>query len=240
MEGKVYTPSAFLSLVPTFLNLKGLVSTYICEVHRIIRDNILKSKHIYDKRELFTLSDGGQIYLDFMGRRFVDDRPSDRPIVFILPGLTNDSQQIWGINIVNESQRRGFDVCFINYRGLANCKLATPKWYCAGSFQDFIEPMEYVTKRYGGESKIFAFGVSLGANLLANMLGQPDLPLRIDAAVCFEAPMILTECFEIVLYSLWGFYNRSLGKNLLKTIKKHEGDTEIMKKFKVDQGIDFL
>jgi predicted alpha/beta-fold hydrolase len=55
--------------------------------------------------------------------------------------------------------------------------------------------MEYVTKKYGGDSKIFAFGVSLGANLLGLILGDPNMPVKIDAAVCFEAPMMITECF---------------------------------------------
>jgi predicted alpha/beta-fold hydrolase len=67
-------------------------------------------------------------------------------MVFIIPGLANDSQQIWGINIAKECQMRGFDSCFINYRGLADCELTTPKWYSAASVQDFIEPMHYVIK----------------------------------------------------------------------------------------------
>ena len=68
--------------------------------------------------------------------------------------------------------------------------------------------MDYVTKRYGGNSKIFAFGMSLGANNLALILGQPNMPLRIDAAICFEAPMILTEVHNITMNQLNGFYDK--------------------------------
>ncbi len=59
LDGKVYISSAFINLVPNYLNLKGLVTTYISELHRIIRDNFRLPKHVYDKREVFTLSDGG-------------------------------------------------------------------------------------------------------------------------------------------------------------------------------------
>jgi predicted alpha/beta-fold hydrolase len=120
------------------------------------------------------------------------------------------------------------DTCFINYRGLAGCELTTPKWYCAGSVDDFIEPMDYVIRKYGGKSKVYAFGISLGSNNLTNLLGKEDLNLKIDAAVCFEGPLILTEVFDIVVNNLKGFYNRALGKNLCRVMKPHVGNKAIM------------
>ena len=75
IEGKVFTSSAIVSLTPTILGLRALLSTYVCEIHRVIRDNVLRQVHKYDKRELFTLSDGGQIHLDFTGDRFLGEVP---------------------------------------------------------------------------------------------------------------------------------------------------------------------
>jgi hypothetical protein len=94
LEGKVFVPSAIVSMVPTIGNLRALVSTYVNELHRLVREKFLGNIQLkYDKRELFKLSDGGQIYLDFMGSRFFNNGTNDsRPLLFIIPGLTNDSQ----------------------------------------------------------------------------------------------------------------------------------------------------
>jgi len=41
----------------------------------------------YDKREEFTFKDGGKIYIDFLGK-FNDEKP----VLFVIPGLTSDCQ----------------------------------------------------------------------------------------------------------------------------------------------------
>lgn len=139
-----------------------------------------------------------------------------------------------------ECQRRGMDSCFINYRGLAGCELTTPKWYSAASVQDFVEPIDYVIQKYGGFSKIFTFGISLGANNLALLLGKPDLNIRIDAAVCFQAPTIIIECMHIVKNSLFGICDTGTGKNMLKKLKIHVQNTKVIAQFKEQYDIDFL
>jgi predicted alpha/beta-fold hydrolase len=68
----------------------------------------------------------------------------------------------------------------------------------------------------------------LGANNLTLLLGQPDLPFKIDAAVCFQGPMILVEVFYTVLNSLFGICNTGMGKNMLKKLKKHLHNKEII------------
>ena len=45
----------------------------------------------YDKREEFTLSDGGKIYLDFKGASFVDENVPKRPLVMLCLGLVSSS-----------------------------------------------------------------------------------------------------------------------------------------------------
>ena len=51
---------------------------------------------VYDHRELYTLSDGGKIYIDYMGEAFKPTREaayaeseSKEPVCFIVPGLTS-------------------------------------------------------------------------------------------------------------------------------------------------------
>lgn len=72
------------------LGLGGHSQTLLCELKEQVRDFLLPL-HKYDRRELFTLSDGGQIYLDLQGNRFKNTIKSKRPILFVLPGLSSDS-----------------------------------------------------------------------------------------------------------------------------------------------------
>ena len=55
----------------------------------------LKTKFSYDKRELFCLSDGGEIFLDLQGKRFKVDHKNEtnhkNPLMFIVPGVINHS-----------------------------------------------------------------------------------------------------------------------------------------------------
>ena len=51
---------------------------------------------VYDHRELYTLSDGGKIYIDYMGEQFEPTREANyaeadgkEPVFFIVPGLTS-------------------------------------------------------------------------------------------------------------------------------------------------------
>jgi hypothetical protein len=56
-----------------------------------IHDKYFFDSHRYDKREVFTLSDGGETHIDFKGRSFVDIDAPKKPIVFLIPGLTSFS-----------------------------------------------------------------------------------------------------------------------------------------------------
>ena len=61
------------------------------------------AKFKYDKRETFVFQDGGSCFLDFKGKSFepgIDlnnlskDQFKERPVVLLLPGLTNTSQYV--------------------------------------------------------------------------------------------------------------------------------------------------
>jgi hypothetical protein len=71
----------------------------MAEVKHIFR-TIVYGEHQYTKRELFSLTDGGKIYLDFEGDNFltIDDNVESNgshlkisnPVLFICPGLTDE------------------------------------------------------------------------------------------------------------------------------------------------------
>ena len=101
---------------------------------------------------MFKLSDGGQIHIDLKGTCFLQDNipkeENERPLLFIVPGLTSDTDEYYIKNIAKVAHERGFDVAAINYRGLASCPLTTPKLYGMDSFKDALEPMEAYYEKY--------------------------------------------------------------------------------------------
>jgi len=61
----------------------------------------------------------------------------------------------------------------INYRGIG-IELKTPQLYNSYAFKDVQEPMHYVFEKFCKPTgrQAFAVGTSMGANILANLLGE--------------------------------------------------------------------
>jgi hypothetical protein len=68
VQGFEYKVSLFTNFF-YMLGFGGISQTLLCELKEQVRDFLLPL-HTYDRRELFTLSDGGQIYIDMQGNRF--------------------------------------------------------------------------------------------------------------------------------------------------------------------------
>lgn len=79
--------------------------------------SILRSKslpNINYKREILTLTDGGEVALDWLE----DDCDKMAPIIVILPGLTGESQAEYIKCLVINANRHGIRSCVFNNRGL--------------------------------------------------------------------------------------------------------------------------
>ena len=70
--------------------LGGNVQNLLVELKESWHDYVGRG-FTYDKREVFSLSDGGEIHIDFKGDSFINEEAQKRPIVFIVPGLTSCS-----------------------------------------------------------------------------------------------------------------------------------------------------
>jgi len=57
----------------------------------MIHEKFFFDSYRYDKREVFTLSDGGEIHIDFKGDSFIDLNAPKKPIIFLIGGLTSFS-----------------------------------------------------------------------------------------------------------------------------------------------------
>jgi predicted alpha/beta-fold hydrolase len=125
--------------------------------------------------------------------------------------LGNTSNDLYCVNLVHKAKLGGFDTCTINWRGLADCELSTPKWHSIKSYTDFIEAIDYVIKHYKVSGKIFVIGASNGGNTLGNLLAQPNLPFKIDAAICLACTPNIPMCGQVIETDFFGAIDWILG-----------------------------
>ena len=75
-------------------------------------------------REILTLSDGGEIALDWLihpnARQYAE---SDRHIIALVPGVNGDSEKMYAIALHKACIAKGFDLVVINWRGMAGVPL---------------------------------------------------------------------------------------------------------------------
>lgn len=140
------------------------------------------------------MKDGGQVCISYKFHGPVDELEEDGigkvrpPIMFLIPGFTGDKTKNYVASAMNEAYNRGFDVILINHRGLGGIEITTPKLYSAGSQQDQIEVIDQISNKYP-DRKLFALGISLGGNIVVNLMGIQKENCKLTAAVSFIAPI---------------------------------------------------
>jgi predicted alpha/beta-fold hydrolase len=113
-----------------------------------------------------------------------------------------------------------FDIVFVNYRGLGGAKLLTPKLFCSNSWEDAAEAIEYISKNFP-ERKLFAIGLSMGGNILANMLGYQESKTKISAAAIIMSPLKPVDSIKDLKENFFGLYNKALGNSFRKLYREN-------------------
>uniref|UniRef100_A0A7S3IXJ0 AB hydrolase-1 domain-containing protein n=1 Tax=Strombidium inclinatum TaxID=197538 RepID=A0A7S3IXJ0_9SPIT len=210
----------------------------------MVKENFEKrvyGEYEYDKMEIFTLKDGGQIQVHFKGSIFRN--PSDTnsaPLLFVMPGLTSHSQSGYVRNMVDTAHSQGYQVILISYRGIG-IPFTTPSLYCGNSIDDIYEPMKAMSQRYGQDSqgnkrKVFAIGASLGGTLLANALGDYADEHLLDAACVVNTPLKVWEMTDFLKTSMNGAYNLHMSRGMSKLVESNFPLLDAH--FKKELGID--
>jgi len=165
-------------------------------------------------------------------------------LIILISGLTGHSQDKRFVPIVEQlaaglPDGDTYDVAVINYRGLSNATLSTPKMYCCYSIEDVIEPIKSVYKKYVQEDnrKLFVVGFSMGASILTNALSrmtEPEDP-KIAGAIVINCPFRIWICYETSLSrSCCGLYNYILSKKYSDLYIDKEDDMKDIVKEKCD------
>ena len=102
--------------------------------------------------------------------------------------------------------------------------LATPKLYNQGSWEDGLAGLTHAYNKYckpqGREA--YGFGTSMGANVLALILGHTGNECPLKAATCIQGPQEMLANIAPFTQSAYGFWEWFLGKNVTKVYMAHE------------------
>ncbi|XP_020292817.1 phospholipase ABHD3 isoform X2 [Pseudomyrmex gracilis] len=174
------------------------------------------------RREILTLSDGGEVALDWAEK----DCSATSPIVIILPGLTGGSQAEYIKCLVSAARKIGMRCVIFNNRGLGGIKLKTPRTYCASNCDDLTEVIEHVRKLHS-HIPLGATGISLGGLILGNYLAQqgPTAKTKLKACLIISVPwnvFAATKSTEENYFNL--MLNKHLASNLRRKIQQHTTD----------------
>ena len=208
-----------------------------------------RKKAIRYERELFKMKDGGTIAIDWVDEIPHPGLKSKKPIVAIMPGLSSDNDVVYVLNLLISAKQAGLRPVVINYRGASKVELTNATLYCAGSVNDLRQPLEYIHAKYcgghgdgsgeiarGEGTDLFLVGNSMGANIVANYLGEEGAKCFVKAAVCVQPPMKMWECGENIEKRLFGFYNYVLGRSLKDKMERWAPN--IREAYLANHGID--
>ncbi|KAJ8680230.1 hypothetical protein QAD02_016017 [Eretmocerus hayati] len=184
--------------------------------------NLLRSRlwpHVQYRREMLSLSDGGEVALDWAE----NNCSLTSPIVIILPGLTGHSQAEYIKCLVYAAKTINVRCVVFMQRGLGGVKLKTPRLYCASKCEDLSEVIEHVRKLHPNVP-IAACGISMGGLILGNYLSQHGKSAidKIEAGLAISVPWNVFEATKSIEKPYLNLMlNWHLCDSLRNNVKRH-------------------
>lgn len=195
---------------PTLWCFESRAQTIIAS---ILRSRILPP--IIYRREILTLSDGGEVALDWAE----EGSSTTSPIVIILPGLTGASQAEYIKCLITSAKKVGIRCVIFNNRGLGGVELKTPRTYCAANSDDLSEVIEHVRKLYPNVP-LGATGISMGGLILGNYLAQQGSMAKNKLRGCFLIS-VPWNVFAATKNTEENYFNLMMNKYLAGTLRKN-------------------
>ena len=120
-------------------------------------------------RELFALSDGEKIALDWheepipTGEAAKNDK---RPLLVCLAGLSGDNTDCYLTKTMQKANRMGYQAVFMSFRGAAGLPSQSGKMFSLVSWEEIKEASDYLYEKYVKKQgrRMYLYGVSYGAN----------------------------------------------------------------------------
>ncbi|CAH00427.1 putative carboxylic ester hydrolase [Kluyveromyces lactis] len=146
-----------------------------------------------------------------------------KPMLIILHGLTGGSNESYVRSLVDTiTNEYNFEACVLNSRGCCQSSITTPFLYC-GLWTDDVRFCVKELRNKFPNRKFFLCGVSLGASMTANYLGQESDQSDVELGVVLGNPWDLTASSYHLERNLIGkyAYTPALAKNLVKLTTSH-------------------
>ncbi|SCU82607.1 LADA_0C06722g1_1 [Lachancea dasiensis] len=143
-----------------------------------------------------------------------------KPMMIILHGLTGGSHEAYVRGLVNTiATKYSFEVCVLNSRGCSESCITTPQLY-NGAWTDDIRDLVKKLRGLYPNRKLYLVGISLGASIAANYLGQEGSDCEIECAAVLGNPWDLCNSSYHLNRSLIGhyIYGSKLCQSLVKLV----------------------
>ncbi|KAI3983326.1 hypothetical protein MKX01_013393 [Papaver californicum] len=171
------------------------------------------------RRECLRTADNGVVSLDWVcGDE--SQIPNDAPLLILLPGLTGGSGDTYVQHMLARARKLQWRVVVFNSRGCGGSPVVTPQFYSASFTGDTREVVKHVHTRYPN-SKLYAVGWSLGANILVRYLGEEAENCLLSGGVSLCNPFNLVIADEDFRKGFNNIYDKALARSLTKIFKKH-------------------
>ncbi|KAI5291469.1 hypothetical protein KEM54_004466 [Ascosphaera aggregata] len=159
------------------------------------------------------------------------------PMLVVLHGLSGGSHEIYVRHILKPlCYEHGWAACVVNSRGCAQSKITTPMMYNARATWDCRQTVSWLHKMYP-KRPLFGIGFSLGANILANYVGEEGDSCLLKSAVYVSNPWNLDAGSLALQRTFIGreAYSRTMGNNMKKLFKTHIDMISKHKRVNVDR-----
>ena len=151
-----------------------------------------------------------------------------KPMLVVLHGLNGGSHELYLRHALaplltpDEKEAVRWEACVINSRGCAQSKITSSVLYNARATWDIRQTVRWLRKTFPNRL-LFGLGFSLGANILANYLGEEGADCELKAAMVLSNPWNLEVSSLALQRTSLGLhvYSRVMGTNMKKLFEKH-------------------
>mmetsp|Transcript_14804 Transcript_14804/g.48502 ORF Transcript_14804/g.48502 Transcript_14804/m.48502 type:complete len:516 (-) Transcript_14804:72-1619(-) len=171
--------------------------------------------------------------------RALEPLPEDAPLMVALSGIGGGSQDSYIKYFLGAARKLGYRGVVFNSRGCASGPVTTPQLYSASFTDDVRAIMRMLRERHGHERQIFAIGWSLGANILANYLGEDGEEAPLDAAAVLCNPWDLALCDRFLEETRIGrkVYNPFMADGLRRLVVPNASLFRGLEPFDIDRAL---
>ncbi|KAF3931556.1 hypothetical protein ABW19_dt0208358 [Dactylella cylindrospora] len=149
------------------------------------------------------------------------------PLVVTLHGLSGGSHETY-VRLALEPLVRpkedgglGYDALVVNARGCAWTKLTSTRMFNAMWTKDVRQVINTLRKKFPNRP-LLGMGFSLGANILANYLGEESTSCPLHAAVLISSPHNMDVCAKIMYMTFTGRqYSKFMTGNLKRLFERN-------------------